>query len=83
MEAGATKEQAKNGAYVYLYHGDHISSCRRGSRDEYERILNEFGAKMKEPKDCIRYLENKALGIGKLRLQYITIGKEMVSLVNG
>ncbi len=62
MEAGASREQAKNGAYVYLHHGAHISLSRRGSREEYERILNDFGAKTKAPKDCIRHLENIGFG---------------------
>jgi len=53
MDAGATREQAKNGAYVYIHHGAHIFSHRRGSREEYEQILNDFGAKTKAPKDCI------------------------------
>ena len=58
MNVGATREQAKNGAYVYLHHGDNTEAKQRGSREEYERILNEFGAKHKEPKECINYLEN-------------------------
>jgi len=62
MDAGASRKQANNGAYVYLHHGAHISSSRRGSRDEYERILNDLGAKTKAPKDCIRHLENIGFG---------------------
>jgi len=62
MRAGATKEQAKNGAYVYLHHGAHITSSRRGSRGEYDRILNDFNAKMKEHMDCIRHLEKLGFG---------------------
>jgi hypothetical protein len=62
MEAGANREQAKNGVYVYIHHGAHIFSSRRGSREEYERILNDFGAKSKAAKDCIRHLENIGFG---------------------
>lgn len=62
MGAGATREQAKNGAYVYLHHGAHITSSRRGSRGEYDRILNDFNAKTKAPMDCIRQLEKLEFG---------------------
>ena len=62
MEAGATREQAKNGAYVYLHHGANTFSFRRGSREEYDRILNDFGAKTKAPMDCIHYLESLGFG---------------------
>lgn len=62
MEAGATREQAKNGAYVYLHHGANTFSFRRGSREEYERILNDFCAKTKAPMDCICHLERLGFG---------------------
>lgn len=62
MGAGATIEQAKNGAYVYLHHGANIISFRRGSRGEYDRILNDFNAKTKAPMDCIRHLEKLEFG---------------------
>jgi hypothetical protein len=62
MGAGATREQAKNGAYVYLHHGASITSNRRGSRGEYESILNDFKAKTKAPMDCIRHLEGLGFG---------------------
>ncbi len=67
MDAGATKEQAKNGAYVYLHHGANITSSRRGSRGEYESILNDFEAKTKAPMDCIHHL--KGLGFGYRQAQ--------------
>jgi len=62
MEAEATREQAKNGAYVYLHHGANIISSRRGSRGEYARILNNFNAKTKAPMDCVRHLEKLEFG---------------------
>jgi len=62
MGAGASREQAKNGAYVYLHHGANITSYRRGSRAEYESILNDFKAKDKAPMDCIRHLEGLGFG---------------------
>lgn len=57
MGAGATIKQADNGAYVYLHHGGNITSSRRGSRGEYDRILNDFNAKTKVPKECIHHLK--------------------------
>jgi len=62
MGAGVTREQAKNGAYVYLHHGENITSYRKGSRGEYERILNDFRAKTKAPMDCIHHLEGLGFG---------------------
>ena len=60
--AGANREQAKNGAYVYLHHGTNITSSRRGSRGLYDRILNDFDAKTKAPMVCIRHLEKLEFG---------------------
>lgn len=62
MEAGTTRGQAKNGAYVYLYHGENIISSRRGSREEYDQILSEFNAQTKAPMDCIHHLERLGFG---------------------
>jgi hypothetical protein len=62
MAAGATREQAKNGAYVYLHHRANIISYRRGSRGEYESILDDFKAKTKVSMDCIRHLEGLGFG---------------------
>lgn len=62
MEAGATRGQAKNGTYVYLYHGANTFSSRRGSREEYDRMLKDFGAQTKAPMDCIRHLESLRFG---------------------
>lgn len=62
ISKGASPEQAKNGAYVYLHHEGDGSSTRRGSREEYEKLLNSFDAPDKQPKECIEYL--KSLGFG-------------------
>ena len=62
MEAGATRGQAKNGAYVYLYHRENTISSRRGSREKYDQILNAFDAKTKAPMDCIHYLVSLGFG---------------------
>jgi hypothetical protein len=58
IQAGATKGQAKNGAYVYLHHGEHVISTQRLTREEYDKILDDFNAKVRAPKDCINYLES-------------------------
>ena len=60
MTQGASPEQAKNGAYVYIHHGGNTERNRRGSRAEYNELLNKFGASKKTPKECIAYL--KSLG---------------------
>jgi hypothetical protein len=62
MDAGATRVQAKNGAYVYLHHGENTTTYRRWKRGEYESILNDFKAKTKAPMDCIHHLENLGFG---------------------
>lgn len=56
-DRGCTYEQAKNGAYVYLHHGKHLVTKRRGTAVEYAVILDAFGAQGKEPKECIAHLE--------------------------
>jgi hypothetical protein len=62
MGHGASYEQAKNGSYVYLHHGESTESRRRGSRDEYVRLLDGFRAAERAPRDCIRYLESLGFG---------------------
>ena len=62
MEAGIKRGQAKNGAYVYLQHGENIISLRKGSRKEYDQILSDFNAKTKAPMDCIHHLERLGFG---------------------
>jgi hypothetical protein len=57
VNRGYTKEQAKNGVYVYLHHGKNLVRKRRGSAEEYREILDAFGAALKEPKECIVHLE--------------------------
>jgi len=62
MQSRASKGQAKNGAYVYLRSGRNMISSRKGSREEYDRILGNFEAKTKAPQDCIRHLESLGFG---------------------
>ena len=57
MDAGASYHQAKNGAYVYLCHGNYLTMRNRGSQVEYDQILDNFCTRNKSPKDCIRHLE--------------------------
>lgn len=62
MDRGYSYEQAKNGAYVYLHHGANLVSKRRGTTQEYAKILDAFGAEEKEPKECIAHLESMGFG---------------------
>lgn len=64
---GATYEQAKNGAYVYLHHGSHVTAQQRGSQSEHESILNAFGARSKPPQESIRHLESLGYSYGQAK----------------
>jgi len=59
VDAGASHGQAKNGAYVYLHHENHLIAKRRTTQDEYNKILDDFDAPNKTPKECIMYLEGR------------------------
>ena len=76
MEDGYTFEQAKNGAYVYLYHGDNLTSKKRGSKEEYGRILDEFRAHEKQPKDCIAHLEGMGFSYRQAQTAVYNFRKE-------
>lgn len=65
MNHGASYHQAKNGAYKYLHHRDNIESSIKGSREEYDKLLNEFDASRKQPKECIRYLKSRGFSYGQ------------------
>lgn len=67
IAAGATYQQAKNGAYVYLHHGNSVLKSRMGSVEEYSLLLNEFGASDKSPRECIRYLESLGFSYGQAK----------------
>ncbi len=82
IDAGASYEQAKNGSYVYLHHGNHLKAKNRATQDEYDRILDDFNAQNKRPKECIRHLEGRGFSYGqaktavyKYRLNRNLIGK--------
>lgn len=66
IKHGASYEQAKNGAYVYIHHdGNARGTGRRGNREEYTEILDKFGATQKLPQECIRYLESLGFSYGQ------------------
>ena len=67
IDAGASHEQAKNGAYVYLHHGDHLIAKNRTTQDEYDRILDNFSAPQKRSIECIRYLESMGFSYGQAK----------------
>ena len=67
MNAGASYEQAKNGAYVYIHHGEHQKATIRSTQDEYDKILNEFKASNKRPQVCIKHLEGMGYSYGQAK----------------
>lgn len=67
IEAGATYEQAKNGAYVYLHHGLSMTATKRGSQEEYDQILDQLKASSIRPIDCIAHLENLGYSYGQAK----------------
>jgi hypothetical protein len=62
---GASYEQAKNGAYVYIHHDGNVRGTRRGNQEEYTKILDKFEAPRKSPQECIRYLESLGFSYGQ------------------
>lgn len=67
IDAGASYEQAKNGSYVYLHHSNHQKAKRRTTQDEYDRILDDFNARSKAPKECIRHLKSLDFSYGQAK----------------
>mgnify|MGYP000669196467 CR=1 FL=1 len=67
MDHGASYQQAKNGAYVYLHHGGGGSATSRTSQDEYARILNRFGAVGKTNLECVNHLQNFGFTYGQAK----------------
>ena len=65
MNAGASHEQAKNGSYVYLHHGNHQQSAIHSTQSEYDTILDKFNASSKRPQECIKYLEEMGYSYGQ------------------
>ncbi len=68
MEHGASYQQAKNGAYVYLHHyGGGGTTHSRTLQEEYDRILDEFGAIERSYGECTRYLESLGFTYGQAK----------------
>lgn len=67
IQHGASPEQAKNGAYIYLHHRNHTQATRTGTQEEYARLLEEFGAAHKRPIECIRHLEGLGFSVGQAK----------------
>ena len=67
IDAGVSYEQAKNGAYVYLHHKNHLKAGHKMTQEKYEQILDNFNACNKEPKECIRHLEEIGLSYGQAK----------------
>ncbi len=66
-EHGASFMQAKNGAYTYLHHGNHIELTQKGSQDIYNQLLDEFDGTRKTNMECIHYLEGLGYSQGQAK----------------
>ena len=64
---GATPEQAKNGAYNYLHHYEHLVATKSGTREKYDQHLDDFRAATKRPIECIRFLEHLGYSAGQAK----------------
>ena len=64
---GASFMQAKNGAYTYLHHGDHIELTQKGRQDIYNQRLDEFDGTRKSNMECIHYLESLGYSQGQAK----------------
>jgi len=67
IDAGASHEQAKNGAYVYLHHKNHLKVGPKMTQEKYDQILDNFNACNMEPKECIRHLEEMGFSYGQAK----------------
>ena len=67
MQYGASYNQAKNGTYTYLHHGNHIFVRRRGNQIIYDELLDEFNGTTKNNMDCIHYLESLGFSQGQAK----------------
>ncbi len=66
-EHGASFMQAKNGAYTYLHHGNHIEVTQRGRQDIYNQLLDKFGGTGKTNMECILFLESQGFSQGQAK----------------
>lgn len=67
MEHGANYNQAKNGAYTYIHHRNHLLVQQKGWQGLYDRILDEYDGMNKTNIECIRYLEEQGYSQGQAK----------------
>ena len=54
---GFSREQAENAVHVYFKGGD-IKATFILTKDERDKLLNDFDATKKSPKECVNYLRD-------------------------
>lgn len=57
-EKGCTYDDAKDAAYVYFNWGGAEKAETRHKQEDWNKQLDEFGAKNRRPIECIEYLVN-------------------------
>lgn len=67
MEHGADYGQAKNGAYVYIHHREHLDLAQKGFQDKYNQLLDDFGGRQKTQIECVEYLESLGYSYGQAK----------------
>ena len=67
MDHGASYQQAKNGAYVYLHHSQNTYPKSRATRQEYAELLDGICAKAKRQRECVEYLEGLGYTYGQAK----------------
>ncbi len=58
VSLGFSHNQGNNAVHVYRK-GGRTQATFRLSRDERDRLLDQFGAKRKAPRECVDYLMNQ------------------------
>ena len=76
IKNGYTYNQANDGSYVYIHHRNSLTSKRRGTKEEYTRILDSIRAYEKKPKECIAYLESIGFGYRQAQTAVYNYRKE-------
>ena len=67
MEHGASPNQAKNGAYNYLHHRNHLLIQQKGWQGLYDQILDEYDGVNKTNMECVRHLEEQEYSHGQAK----------------
>jgi len=57
MSIGFSQEQAENAVHVY-WKGGKTRAIFRLTRDDRNRLLEDFNARQKTPKECVAHLRN-------------------------